>query len=163
MAEHPRHFVAREDDRQSRRALGPDETVHPLEAPAEYRLVEKEDGAQRLILCRGRHASRGQSGEKRRHVRFTHLAGVARTARHDEAANPSDARLFGAGGCNAGAGVALPKMAVSATRQTSRPSKIRTANAILTGGRRHTPPRSGVSMTTNTAVTWRPCVPKEQS
>jgi hypothetical protein len=58
VAEQPPYLVAREDDGQPRRRLRPNEAVYPRETPAKYHPVEKQDGAQCLVLGRSRHASR---------------------------------------------------------------------------------------------------------
>ena len=53
MAEH-------EDDRQARRFLRSLYVVYPVERDVQHFAVEKEDGRERLILCRGGHVALGR-------------------------------------------------------------------------------------------------------
>jgi len=53
LAEDGSQLVTGEDYRQADRALGPHDLVEPWQILAEDLPVEEEQGAQRLVLCRG--------------------------------------------------------------------------------------------------------------
>ena len=86
-AQHHRH-----PDRQAR----PRHRVEPAEFDAEHVLVQKQQGAERLILRGGTQAALDREpGQKRRHFRGAHLGRVRLSMEHDVAANPVDIRLLG--------------------------------------------------------------------
>jgi hypothetical protein len=74
--------------------------LHPrdeIELPIEDLLIEKKQGAQRLILGGSSYLSfNGKVAKEGGDVRFAHFVGVALAMKEDETSNPVDVRLFGA-------------------------------------------------------------------
>ena len=66
----------------------------------EHNLEQKQNGAERLILCRRAHASGGEGGDKRRHLALREILGMLLAVKDDEPPNPglieNSARSHGA-------------------------------------------------------------------
>ena len=68
--EHRADLVPGEDDRQPLGPLGPDDAVDAVQGPVEHRLVEEQQGAERLVLGRRRDLPvDGQVGQERDDLR----------------------------------------------------------------------------------------------
>jgi hypothetical protein len=90
-----RDFDAREDDREVARSLGTDHVIEPREILPEHLPVEKEQGAEGLVL-RGRTdpSVDGQRREKAADLGCAHLAGVSPAVEQHVAPHPGDVGLL---------------------------------------------------------------------
>jgi hypothetical protein len=97
VGKHGARFCPGEDDREFGRA--PD-TLHSndeIEFPIEDLLIEKKQGAQRLILGGSSHVSFNREvAEEGGDFGFAHFVGMPLSMKEDEASNPIDVGLFGA-------------------------------------------------------------------
>jgi hypothetical protein len=72
------HLVTGERHGQMLRPLGPDDIVEPRELDAEHLAIEKEQGAQSVVLGRGRHfVVNGKRGQECRDLGGAQLSRVA--------------------------------------------------------------------------------------
>jgi hypothetical protein len=77
--------------------FGPDDVVEPRQLDAEHLAVEKEQGAQGLVLGGGGDFPlNGERGQEGGDLCGTHLGGVALAVEEDVALDPVDVRLLGA-------------------------------------------------------------------
>ena len=97
--DHAPDLIAGQDDGQAPGLLGPHGVDgFRIQVLPEHLAVEKEEGVQGLVLGRGRHVPiYGQVREKLLDLGGAHLARVAFVVKEDEAPDPTDVGLFGAG------------------------------------------------------------------
>jgi hypothetical protein len=92
-----RDLLACKHDRQTGWPFSAFDTFEPADFLLQNFLVQKEQSAQRLILCRRRHFSIArQRSEKLSHFYFIHLARMTFAVEKNEAPNPIDVRLLSA-------------------------------------------------------------------
>jgi hypothetical protein len=90
-------LVARQHDGQMLGPLGPDDVVEPREVDAEHLAIQKEQGAQGLVLGGGGDlALHGEGRQERGDFGGAHLGRVALAVEEDVALDPVDVRLLGA-------------------------------------------------------------------
>jgi hypothetical protein len=89
------YFFPAEDDGQPLRRSRPYDRGDRADLDGEYGLVEKQHGAERLVLRGGTDLSLDRElREKRRNVQGTQGRGVLLPVEHDVPTNPVDVRLF---------------------------------------------------------------------
>ena len=95
MAQDGSNLLSRQDDRKPLRPLRADDGAQVSQLSVEYVQVEKEKGAQRLIL-RGCCNSPidGEVREECVDLGLSHLGRVAHSVEADESASPHSVRLF---------------------------------------------------------------------
>src|SRR5438128_10706168 len=93
-----------QDDWEPLAALGADHVVQPGHLDLQDLPVEKQQGAQRLVLRGGRNVVlHGQRAEELRDLDRSHLRRVALSVKYDVPANPRHVRLLGASAAMASA------------------------------------------------------------
>ena len=97
-------LVPRQHDGQMQGPLGADDVVEPRKLDAEHLAVEKEQGAQGLVLGGGRDlVVNGERGQEGGDLGCAHLGRVALAVEEDVPPDPVDVRLLGAAAVVAGA------------------------------------------------------------
>src|SRR5712692_9628459 len=90
-------LLARQHDRQVLGPLGPDDVVEPRQLDAEHVAIQKQQGAQRLVLGRGRDfVLDRERGQELGDLGGAHLHGMALAVEKDVALDPVDVRFLGA-------------------------------------------------------------------
>jgi hypothetical protein len=84
-----------EDDRKPPRDLGAHDTVEPWDVSLEYRAVEEQQGAQRLVLRRRADVAADREPRKKAgDLGGSHLRGMPLPVEEDVAPDPADVRLL---------------------------------------------------------------------
>ena len=97
-------LVPRQHDGEVQGPLGPDDVVEPRKLDAEHLVVEKEQGAQGLVLGGGRDlVVNGERRQERGDLGGAHLGRVALAVKDDVPLDPVDVRLLGSAAVVAGA------------------------------------------------------------
>jgi hypothetical protein len=92
-----RHLLAGKDHGEALWLLGADHVFEPAQLDAQHLAVEKEQGAEGLVLRRGAGvALHREGGEEVGHLLFAHLPRVALVVEEDVAPDPVAVRLLGA-------------------------------------------------------------------
>src|SRR5256712_6505991 len=108
------NLLASQDDGEPFAALGTDHVVKPGHVDLEGLTVEKQQGAQCLVLRRGRDVVLLRQGaEELRDLDRSHLRRVALAVKHDVPANPGHVRLL-----RASAAMASAQSVANAVEQT---------------------------------------------
>jgi len=108
------NLLTSQDDGEPLAALGADHVVKPGHLELEDLTVEKQQGAQCLVLRRGRDVVLlGQGAEELRNLDRSHLRRVALAVKHDVPANPGHVRLL-----RASAAMASAQSVANAVEQT---------------------------------------------
>ena len=108
------NLLTSQDDGEPLAALGADHVVKPGHLDLEDLTVEKQQGAQCLVLRRGRDVVLlGQGAEELRNLDRSHLRRVALAVKHDVPANPGHVRLL-----RASAAMASAQSVANAVEQT---------------------------------------------
>ena len=123
LLEHGADLVAAEDDGQPLGALGTHDAVEPGKVDLQHVAVQEQEGAQGLVLGRGRDvAAHGQRGEEAGDLWGAHLGRVALAVEEDVALDPRDVGVFGPAAIGAGAqGGALGRGAAAWAQPPDRP------------------------------------------
>jgi len=88
-------FTRREDDRNFGRTFSPLDVIEEIKFPIEDVLIQKEQRAQRLVLCRGSYMFvRRKVSKKSPDFFFSHRVGMAFAVEENEASYPVDVGLL---------------------------------------------------------------------